>query len=1006
MADPLSISASIAGLVALADLIFRSGTKYAKGYKGAQREVESLMREVRGLSVVLHNLELVAFDLEEAEPSDQNAHQEKPSLQLHHLHDCRQLLRRMENGLSLTDSSLKSKSGLERIQAPLAADSLAKLNVCLSQQTEIKDKLDGVQQTVEKILDIQVKIALDAKRDRILKDFGKVNPRQEYETNRKLRHGLTGLWLTQGDEFNDWYSTPRAKLWCSGIPGGGKSVLAAAIVEECLQRNGKDPDKAVAYFFCTYRQPLSQDPHSILSSLCMQLALQNEEAFEILQEAHRELYDGYFNTQPAPERLAEALQRISSCFTRVYLVVDGLDECGDHAEENTAALAQIAAIQQHDAINMALLSRDEVVIRHIIEKDFEHIEIEARTEDVQLYVASELSERITTRKLRLKDPTLKDLIMTRLVEGAKGMFRWVACQLDYMCELPTDKGRRQALSKLPPTLFATYDRILMKVEEHNDEVKELVRKTLLLLFDAPPTSSRLLCESISLHEDADSLEEDEIVSEEDVLRWCSSLLRTKDVSIQGRSTTMIEFAHFTVREYLDALHTKPIGCQYPQLKQYAIPADKGHVFRTYVYLRFLTLDDLDRKLQACGLAQAISGIVTERKIYETYRRGVRYWRMEKGMTLGGQNYQLAQKLLLRKTPLFCLWAVEFIVQLRSLQIESRGERPNFSELAQLAISTVLRSDFITLHMAVALYVPDICQELLQEGSSPDVCSNFGSPLHYAVAGWAIFRDRSPTFEIWPPPIPLAPSTQQLRTMELLLPAKIIFQSDMHTPFFPDNLLSFTLSIFQRPDLVIKIATLLVNAHVNIRDCDVRMFEKFYRGSYVAHNLHPSSELPKDLKRFVEVLGDEHEPGTPRFILRQKTVNIIDKVWKAPSAHPGRSLPESAATEEIQEHIVSLISLNDKQELEAFLATDDTGLIRSLGLDPENPSCTALHLAVSMRSLDLIEPLLAFGLDPQAKALDDETPIHLCDGPQSWQALATGVAKQYGIVQLKTAPSRF
>ena len=74
MSDPLSISASIAGLVALADLIFRSGTKYAKGCKGAQQEVDSLMREVRDLSVVLHNLELVAFDLEEAEPPDQNAH--------------------------------------------------------------------------------------------------------------------------------------------------------------------------------------------------------------------------------------------------------------------------------------------------------------------------------------------------------------------------------------------------------------------------------------------------------------------------------------------------------------------------------------------------------------------------------------------------------------------------------------------------------------------------------------------------------------------------------------------------------------------------------------------------------------------------------------------------------------------------------------------------------------------------------------------------------------------
>jgi hypothetical protein len=307
------------------------------------------------------------------------------------------------------------------IDTALAVDSLVKLNLCLSQQSEIQNKLDGVQQTTEKILDIQVKIVLDAKRDKVVKDFGKVNPRQEYETNRKLRHGLTGLWLTQGVEFSDWYSTPGAKLWCSGIPGGGKSVLAASIIEECLQRNGNDPDKAVAYFFCTYRELPSQDPCPILSSVCMQLALQNEEAFEILQEAHDELYNSYLHTQPTSERLAEVLQRISACFNRVYLIIDGLDECGDHTEASVMSLAQIAASQKDDVINMALLSRDEVVIRQIIEEDFEHIEIEARTEDVQLYVASELSQRVIKRRLRIRDPTLKDLIMTRLIEGAKGM---------------------------------------------------------------------------------------------------------------------------------------------------------------------------------------------------------------------------------------------------------------------------------------------------------------------------------------------------------------------------------------------------------------------------------------------------------------------------------------------------------------------------------------------------------------------------------------------------------
>ncbi|RGP71339.1 vegetative incompatibility het-e-1 [Fusarium sporotrichioides] len=88
MADPLPISASIVGLVALADLIFRFGTKYIKSYKGAKQEVENPMREVKDLSVVLHNLELAPFDPEQTEAMDQNIPREQnSSLKLYHIYD-------------------------------------------------------------------------------------------------------------------------------------------------------------------------------------------------------------------------------------------------------------------------------------------------------------------------------------------------------------------------------------------------------------------------------------------------------------------------------------------------------------------------------------------------------------------------------------------------------------------------------------------------------------------------------------------------------------------------------------------------------------------------------------------------------------------------------------------------------------------------------------------------------------------------------------------------------
>ncbi|TVY78042.1 hypothetical protein Focb16_v007255 [Fusarium oxysporum f. sp. cubense] len=427
VADPLSISASIAGLVALADLIFRSGTKYVKSYRGASTEFGNLIREIRSLSVILHNLSLVAFDLEETEPPEPTAAVHEPSsvLQPHYLHDCHQLLRRLETGLSRTEASIDSGPEHQRLYArlkwpftsteskemiqdvqrynqiihtALAADSLAMLKHCLSRQDEIKNGLDKINLTAERILDIQVKISLDAKRNQVLHDFGRV------------------------------FGIPKVQILTSGtlLPvqgsGAGKSVLAAAMIEECLQRNAQDTRKAVAYFFCTYKNESSQHSTTILSSLCMQLAMQSESAFQILQEYHDQLFSGRdLSARPTAETLAQKLHLICACFTLTYIIVDGLDECDHGVAANVGCLAKLSLLQGYDVINMALSSRDEIIILHRLKNDFPHVEIEAHTEDLQLYVASELSERIASKQLRLRDQSLKDLIMTRLVGEAKGM---------------------------------------------------------------------------------------------------------------------------------------------------------------------------------------------------------------------------------------------------------------------------------------------------------------------------------------------------------------------------------------------------------------------------------------------------------------------------------------------------------------------------------------------------------------------------------------------------------
>jgi Fungal N-terminal domain of STAND proteins len=62
--DPLSISASVAGLITLAELVLGRGFKLAKAFRNADQEVTKLIAEVTSLYGVLQSLRLVALRFE------------------------------------------------------------------------------------------------------------------------------------------------------------------------------------------------------------------------------------------------------------------------------------------------------------------------------------------------------------------------------------------------------------------------------------------------------------------------------------------------------------------------------------------------------------------------------------------------------------------------------------------------------------------------------------------------------------------------------------------------------------------------------------------------------------------------------------------------------------------------------------------------------------------------------------------------------------------------------
>lgn len=356
---------------------------------------------------------------------------------MHHIQECHNILAEIATKLKKAEgNNLKRKvvwvfsspaakeltAELSRhkgsIILALSASSIEVLLRHLSKAGDMEKSAEEVLAETKKTREITMRIQHDAQRQKVISFFLRHNPQQNYEMSLKLRHPRTGLWLIGLPQFQTWLSTPDSKIWLSGIPGAGKTVLAGSIVEAALSRGAKDV--AVAFFFCDYKEERTPLPVNILSALAYQIAIQREEAYVMLEQYYKDLNPEIgLPRNPTIHGLQHTIRHMTSLFQQVYIVVDGIDECGDSTEDVLDTLCDVAG--HVDNIFMALLSRDEHHIRERLEYEYTGLQIEAHTVDIMEFVTSEIEDRIRKRRLRIDDLQLKGDIVEGLVNDAKGM---------------------------------------------------------------------------------------------------------------------------------------------------------------------------------------------------------------------------------------------------------------------------------------------------------------------------------------------------------------------------------------------------------------------------------------------------------------------------------------------------------------------------------------------------------------------------------------------------------
>jgi len=435
--DPLSIAGSIAGLISLGDTVFCKLYHYVKDVKNAEKEVQDLKNEVALLNGVVHNLHLIAQDLE--------ANSTQPySMRPGHIIACRDTLYKLDEKLNKTSVSEKGKlrTKIHKLTWPfkaantkqfiedlsqhrnnlnfaLSADTMTSLLKSLATQDELLQGVTNLETRLREKEKIETRIKMDEERQIILDSFLFVNPEGGFRTSLKLRYPTTGTWLTENETFTKWLRGSNNHLWLSGIPGAGKTVLSTLVVQRCMTLATES--RAVAFFYCDYKDRNSQSAINLLGSLASQLARQHEKSFDLLKAYYSALRPQHqLPRRPEIEELTQLLQDMSNVFEDVRLIVDGLDECGDSAGEASRTLKSLVAGDH--TMSMCILSRDEPDIREEFQSAFcDYIEIAAHTKDLDHYVRSEMEERRKIKRLRVKSNDLKEEIVRQLVSRANGM---------------------------------------------------------------------------------------------------------------------------------------------------------------------------------------------------------------------------------------------------------------------------------------------------------------------------------------------------------------------------------------------------------------------------------------------------------------------------------------------------------------------------------------------------------------------------------------------------------
>lgn len=248
-----------------------------------------------------------------------------------------------------------------------------------------------------------------------LKDYG-----PEHSDRLEQRERGTGQWFLDLKIFKAWFKSNSQTLFCPGIPGAGKTILASIVIEHIGSNLRDEPDASLAYIYFDHKQKDQHNARALLASLLKQLAATHS----ALPETVHKLYETHCDrrTRPSADEYTRCLRDMVHTRSKVFIVLDALDECtsgSDEGEDRPLHKFLDVIFQLQVTRNVSLLATSRFIPD--ISKRFDAAqvqEIRASSDDITNYVSTQVKQ--IGGKIE-GDDELQAAIKKTIIEAVDGM---------------------------------------------------------------------------------------------------------------------------------------------------------------------------------------------------------------------------------------------------------------------------------------------------------------------------------------------------------------------------------------------------------------------------------------------------------------------------------------------------------------------------------------------------------------------------------------------------------